>query len=139
MKDVRISYNENWQKIHWQSFTSAYRRSPFFEFYEDTFRIFYEEKHEFLFDYNLLTMKTISSILKIELPVYFTDNYQLKTNDDFSDRRSFFLPGKVYESDFPAYPQVFNDRFEFIGDLCVLDVIFNLGKKSTEYLMGIKF
>ena len=34
-KVVKIMWEENWQKLHWRSLSSAYRSSPFFEFYED--------------------------------------------------------------------------------------------------------
>ena len=40
VSEVRISYNENWQIKHWRALTSAYRKSPFFEFFEEDIKIF---------------------------------------------------------------------------------------------------
>jgi len=37
MKDVKISYAEDWQKDHWKSLEASYRRSPYFEYYEHLF------------------------------------------------------------------------------------------------------
>ncbi len=137
MKDVRISYNENWQNLHWHSFTSAYRRSPFFEFYEDHFRKFYEDKFELLIDYNLQFMQTIAVILKTELAVSFSEKYYKKDEFYGTDYRGFIMPGKINTTDFTSYPQVFNDRFPFEKDLCVLDLLFNVGTRSKEYLEKI--
>ena len=137
MSDVRISYNENWQNLHWHSFTSAYRRSPFFEYYEDHFRKFYEEKFELLIDYNFQFMQTIANILKIELNTKFSEKYYAKDEFFGTDYRSLFLPSKQTSFEFASYPQVFNDRFPFEKDLCVLDLLFNVGTRSKEYLMSI--
>jgi hypothetical protein len=137
MKDVRISYNDNWQNLHWHSFTSAYRRSPFFEYYEDNFRKFYEEKFEFLADYNFQLMQTIANIMKVELTVKLTEQYYAKEAFAGTDYRNYLLPSKETNIPFKSYPQVFSDRFPFEKDLCVLDVLFNVGTGSKEYLLKV--
>ncbi|MFN8259446.1 MAG: WbqC family protein [Chitinophagales bacterium] len=134
MKDVRISYNENWQGLHWHSFTSAYRRSPFFEYYEDHFRRFYEDKIELLVDYNLQYMQTIAKVFKADLSVSFSDKYLAKHEFSGTDCRSHIMPGKDNAVEFTPYPQVFNDRFPFEKDLSVLDVLFNTGTRAKEYI-----
>lgn len=134
MKDVRISYNQDWQNLHWHSLTSCYRRSPFFEFYEDTFKKFYENKFEFLIEYNTELLKTIATLLKTEINFSCTEKY-LKTEDfDGTDFRSFILPSTENVIEFSSYPQVFSDRFDFIKDLSVLDLLFNTGTRSKDYL-----
>jgi hypothetical protein len=137
MKDVRISYNENWQKLHWQSFTSAYRRSPFFEYYEDQLKPFYEVKEEFLFDFNYKLIQAIASILKLDLTIQISESY-LKETGEMPDLRTSFSPSDKTESIFPSYPQVFSDRFPFLENLSVLDLMFNLGSRSADYLRGIR-
>ena len=42
VKDVKISYDFNWQRLHWQSLQACYRRSAYFEYYEDDLAPFYE-------------------------------------------------------------------------------------------------
>jgi hypothetical protein len=137
MKDVKISYNERWHDLHWQSFTSAYRRSPFFEYYEDNFKKFYAQKYESLLDYNFQLIQTISKILKTELPIIFADKYYTKTEIDAIDYRSFILPNQSPLIIAEQYTQVFSDRFSFEPDLCVLDALFNLGNRTKDYLMGL--
>lgn len=138
MGAVRISYNGNWQNLHWHSFTSCYRRSPFFEFYEDRFRKFYEERFELLIEYNTALIKTIAAILNTEINIGFTENYLRKEDFEGIDCRSFILPGKECVADFPMYTQVFNDRFDFVKDLSVLDLLFNTGTRCKEYLEKIE-
>lgn len=137
MKDVKISYNERWHDLHWQSFTSAYRRSPFFEYYEDNFKKFYVQKYESLLDYNFQLIQTISKILKTELPIIFADKYYTKNEIDAIDYRSFILPNQSPLIIAEQYTQVFSDRFSFEPDLCVLDALFNLGNRTKDYLMGL--
>ena len=52
MKDIRISDHGNWRHLHWNAIESAYNSTPFFEYYKDDFRPFYEKKYEFLTDFN---------------------------------------------------------------------------------------
>ncbi|MBC8045560.1 MAG: WbqC family protein, partial [Fimbriimonadaceae bacterium] len=65
MDKVIISYAYNWQKDHWQSLCSAYRRSPYFEYYEDLFYPFYHQQFEKLIDFNYGLLKCIFKIFKI--------------------------------------------------------------------------
>jgi len=136
MKDVRISYAENWQKLHWQSMNSAYRRSPFFEFYEDQLVRFYEQRRDFLIDFNQEMQQVIANILKVTLPIEFSTQYFAKGNFPGTDLRSTLLPGMEVLG-LPPYSQVFGDRFPFVPDLSVLDVLFNLGPGSRDYLLSL--
>jgi hypothetical protein len=138
MKEVRISYNQPWQKIHWQSLTSAYRRSPYFEFYEDKIRHLYTEPTEFLLGYNKAFITAIAGILKTELVIEDAGSYKATMEGEVKDLRSFIVPGKTL-SGLNPYTQVFSDRFPFESDLSVLDLLFNLGPESRDYLEDIKF
>ncbi|HLU80901.1 MAG TPA: WbqC family protein, partial [Flavobacteriaceae bacterium] len=76
MKDVRISYESDWQRLHWMSLQTSYRRSAYFEFYEDDFAPFYEKKYEFLFDFNTDLTSMLLRLLKIRKALTFTTSYQ---------------------------------------------------------------
>lgn len=134
MKEVRISYNENWQKLHWQSITSAYRRSPYFEYYEDVIAPFYVNQYDLLLEYNVEFLKTVASILKVNIPIEFTEKYLHSADFDGPDLRNTILPVKTEAPKFPSYPQVFSDRFPFEEDLSILDLLFNKGTSSLDYL-----
>ena len=66
MRDVRISSHGAWQHLHWLSLVSAYENSPFFEYYADDFRPFYERKFDFLIDFNEQLCDTVCRLLGLE-------------------------------------------------------------------------
>ena len=136
MKDVEISYEENWQRIHWKSLESAYRLSPYFEFYEEKFRPFYEEKkYNKLIDLNAALEKLILSLLQLDYVVDTTKSYEEKS----PDYRKLIHPKYSYNHIFfPEYIQVFSDKYGFIPNLSILDLLFNLGPKSVTYLKELK-
>ena len=77
MKDIRISDHANWRHVHWNALLSAYGESPFFEYYQDDIRPFYEKKYDFLFDFNMEIMEKMIELLDIRPHVSVTDRYVL--------------------------------------------------------------
>jgi hypothetical protein len=123
IKDVKISYDSPWQQTHWRSITSAYRNSPYFEFYEDDFAPFYEQKYETLFEFNTELLKKIFLLLKAKVELEFTAGYE-KTPASIADLRNSFSPDKRNENHKP-YRQVFSEKTGFISDLSIIDKMFN--------------
>ena len=77
MKDIRISDHANWRHVHLNALLSAYGESPFFEYYQDDIRPFYEKKYEFLFDFNMETTAKMIELLDIRPKISVTDEYVL--------------------------------------------------------------
>ena len=77
MKDIRISDHANWRHVHWNALLSAYGESPFFEYYQDDIRPFYEKKYEFLFDFNMEITEKMIELLDIRPKISITDEYIL--------------------------------------------------------------
>lgn len=77
MKDIRISDHANWRHVHWNALLSAYGESPFFEYYQDDIRPFFEKKYEFLFDFNMETTEKMIELLDIRPKISITDEYFL--------------------------------------------------------------
>jgi hypothetical protein len=132
VKDIRIAYIFPWQKNHWRSIRTAYSNSPFFLFYQDYFIPFYEKKIPFLLDLNLQILETLLRMLRIEKKISATEIFE-KTPVDVTDRRNF-LVSKHHRREIEPYPQVFRTRYPFLCDLSIIDLIFNLGPDSVEYL-----
>ncbi len=131
MGEVLISNEMDWQKIHWMTICSCYRRSAFFEYFEDTFYPFYHTRFERLFDFNFALLECIFKILKIDKEIKFTDTYIAPGTSGFIDLRDAIRP-KESETEFTSskkYTQVFSDRFEFMPNLSIIDYIFNNGNK----------
>lgn len=133
IKDKKISYAENWQIQHWRALTAAYNNSPYFEYYKDEFRVFFEKKPVFLVD--LLT-EVIALLWK---KLGMASGYELTQE---------YLPSEAYQKDFrksfsprpdktpnqfvsQSYPQVFTG---FDPGLSVIDLLFNEGPNSRIIL-----
>jgi len=133
VKDVKISYDFNWQRLHWMSLQGCYRRSAYFEYYEDEFAPFYEVKETYLFDYNEKLLTLLLKQLKIKTTLNFTESYESEF-PGLKDLRNSIHSKK--ESDFSQKPyfQVFEERHGFMKNLSIIDLLFNQGPQSLNYL-----
>lgn len=136
MKDIEISYAEDWQKLHWKSIKIAYQSSPYFEYYEDQLKQIYSSQPKSLIDFNLNALNIILKILKEEKEFSLTEKYQ-KT-PEATDFRVQFSAKKESNYLFSEYYQTFSDKLGFIADLSVLDLLCNMGPESATYIKNIK-
>lgn len=132
---VEISYDEDWKKLHLRSIESAYRSSPYYEFYEDEFIALFEEHHETLFDWNMACFNWINEILELELKVQVSERYEKEVANDF---RLIISPKKESLLEMEEYYQVFSSRNGFLSDLSILDALFHLGPQSVNKFMPAK-
>ncbi|WP_396603253.1 WbqC family protein [Algibacter sp. R77976] len=132
-RDVKIFNEDNWQSLHWKSLLSAYRTSPFFEYYEDELQHLFTEKVDFLLDFNLKCFEVICECLQLELNISKTETYQKAFNDK-TDFRHLVNAKKEPIYTFENYTQVFNTKHGFIQNLSVLDLLFNEGPNALNYL-----
>jgi hypothetical protein len=77
VKDVKISYDFKWQRSHWMGLETCYRRSAYFEYYEDDFAPFYQKQFTYLFDYNEQLLQMLLKSIKIQLPLQYTETYEV--------------------------------------------------------------
>jgi hypothetical protein len=133
VKDVRISYDFAWQRLHWLSLQSCYRSSAYFEFYEDELAPFYEKKYDFLFDYNEGLLKVILKALKLNIEYHYIDSYET-TYPELEDYRSSIHPKNEVTFNNKPYFQVFDERNGFIPNLSIVDLLFSQGPQSGQYL-----
>lgn len=140
IQDVRVSDHGNWQSLHWNSLLSAYRSSPFFEYYADDIRPFFDEKKPFLFDYNERIRRCICALIPLDASAMITDRYRSTDQlpEDSVDFRSRLnekvLPTTQLQLTSKPYYQVFEGKFGFTPDLSILDLLFNMGPESILYL-----
>lgn len=134
VKDVKISYDFKWQRLHWLSLESCYRNSAYFEYYEDELAVFYNKKFEFLFDYNLEILQWIFKQLKKPAEFNFTTEYikEIAPENDYRLKLHFKEPELIT----PAKPyfQVFEDRMGFMPNMSIVDLLFNQGPQTKNYL-----
>ena len=131
-KDIVIEPDFDWQKQHFKSLETAYRSSPFFEFFEDDIYPIFERKYTFLMDLNWEVFEIMCKCLRMKIN-YSTTNEYLKEVPDSIDYRAL-ANGKKDDHKFESYTQVFADKHGFINNLSVLDLLFNEGKFAADYL-----
>lgn len=137
MRDVRISEHGNWRHQHWNAMVSAYRKSPFFDYYADDLAHFYEERDGFLMDFNLRLHGVISELLGLERVVNIVDNEHKATG--LIDLRKIAEPKALANiAGYTAHPyyQVFAQRNGFIPNLSIVDLLFNMGPEGLLVLRG---
>jgi hypothetical protein len=132
IKDIQICYTEPWQKIHWNAIQSSYNSSPFFEYYMDEIFVIYNTKEKYLIDLNLKTHQLILKFLQIDSKINLSNNYNSQTElEDFRDK-------KFQSINNPVYDQVFSIKKGFTPNLSIIDLVFNLGPESNNYLEKIE-
>ena len=139
MRDIRISDHGNWRHLHWNALVSAYGETPFFEFYADDLRPFFEKRHTFLFDLNLDIMHTMCQLLDVRPQVTLSEQYIVLPSEDDAvvDFREAIRPKHpLPDADFNPTPyyQVRAQRHGFLPNLSILDLLFNEGPEGIFYL-----
>lgn len=132
-QDILISNDEKWQDLNWKSIQSAYSSSPFFEFYEhDIVHLFNEEATQ-LMDFNFRCLDAVLECLQLELHFDKTTEFELNPSSK-TDYRYLINHRKETQQPLQPYVQVFDDKFGFIPNLSILDLIFNEGPNALFYL-----
>ncbi|WP_372755516.1 WbqC family protein [Mariniflexile sp.] len=132
-RDVKIFNEEKWQNNHWKSLLSAYKTSPFFEYYEDELQPLFQLKADFILDFNLKCFEVICDCLQLDLPISKSEVYR-KNIEDILDFRPLVNAKKEQKYNFDSYTQVFGDKHGFIPNLSILDLLFNEGPNTLNYL-----
>jgi len=137
MRDIRIDYDSNWNRIHWRSLVASYASSPFFEYLADEISPYYHKRFEFLLDLNQQLIVNTLGFLGLDTRVNYSEAFTPIVSE--RDIRHFIHPKKDQAVEDPAflpqeYNQVFSDRLGFHPNLSILDLIFNVGPESLAYL-----
>lgn len=136
VKDVRIEYVTPWQRAHWRSIESAYNNTPYYLYYKDALKPFFEREYEYLFDFNLQLIQTLMQLLRLDREIQTTTTFTPYTSED---TRLLIHPKHSRKEDYPfrlktPYYQVFEDKFGFVPNLSVIDLLFNEGPQAATYL-----
>jgi hypothetical protein len=135
--DIKINNNERWQLNHWRAIEAAYIASPFYLYYKDEIMPFFKNSQKELLELNSRLTKVICNLIGIETELHFTDHFE-KNPENILDLRFDIHPKKPSTIEhFPNYDQVFADRYGFIPNLSIIDLLFNLGPETKSYLEEI--
>jgi hypothetical protein len=131
-RDTQIENIGNWQKQHFNSLKTAYRNSPFFEFYVDDIAFIFDKKYQYLHEVNMDTFLFISDALQLDLNYKLTNTYApISEKKDF---RNLAIAKKQQEKPCKQYIQMFDEKHGFIPDLSILDLLFMEGPNAISFL-----
>jgi hypothetical protein len=147
VKDLRISDHNQWRRVHWNALQSAYSESPFFDYYADDIRPFFEKKYVFLIDFNEAIRQKMCELLDIQPTVNYTTEYlsgvshqvsgishQPSAIVDYRDVIHAKHPQPDPDFEPKSYWQVFRHKHGFLSNLSILDLLFCMGPESVFYL-----
>jgi hypothetical protein len=130
IRDMRIDYSKRWQHQHWVAMQSAYKASPYYDHYAPLFAEFYERRYDFLVDYNWQLLERIAGILHLQMPQLSEQYLSLTAGDtDCRPKQKEHVPRH-----YAPYIQVFSDRYPFVADLSIVDLLFCEGPQSLSIL-----
>lgn len=133
--EIEISYRENWQTQHWKSIKNVYQASAYFEYYEDRLKEIYSLQPVRLIDFNLHAINILKDMLKVEVPITLTEKYQAENYS--ADYRIAFASKGNSQFAIPRYFQTFEEKFGFLPDLSLLDLLCNEGPQSLTFINNI--
>ena len=151
IRDIRISDHGNWRHLHWNALVSAYGESPFFEYYQDDIRPFFEHRWDYLFDFNEAIREKMCELLDIQPKVGYTSafaNHGDRHHDlrdasitvpvpmihDFREAINPKHPQSDPDFEPKPYYQVYQQKHGFLLNLSILDLLFNMGPEGIFYL-----
>jgi hypothetical protein len=130
-KDTLVDNSVSWQSQHLKSIQIAYRNSPFFEFYEDDLLPILSKEYKYLLDLNIDTYLFITDALQIHQKYSKTTEYIVSSENDY---RLLANAKQEHNYKFNSYIQMFDDKFGFIKNLSILDLLFMEGPNAISYL-----
>ena len=113
--------------------------SPFFEYYADELLPFYERRYSFLWDFNEELLRVLTRQLQLEVSWSATEEFAdpAEESPDTCDLRYVIHPKKRHSVAGlmrPPYYQLYQDRFGFVEELSILDLLFEMGPESLLIL-----
>lgn len=137
IRDVQISYDEDWMKVHWRAICTNYGGAPYYIHYKDQLKELYTTKDIYLLDFNLKILKWVINQLNTDIAISYSTVFLRHYPEDTIDRRDNFNAQLI---DFPNVPymQIFSHKIEFIPNLSILDLLMCQGPYAQLYLKNIK-
>lgn len=133
MNKIKLDNNDRWATIHYKSIESAYRRSPYYDYFSDEILSHLNKSTESLLELNLGILKSILKIIDLDTPVKLLSEIDLEARKDLVDLSGEIHPKKtIHIQEYHPYHQVFGTKHE--ADLSILDAIFCIGKETFTLL-----
>lgn len=145
ISQMRIDWKTDWLTRHERAIISAYRTSPYFEYYQDELFAILDSRPELMLDFNTQILKFFLRKTGIPADIRFTSEWEAVTIEGHkvTDLREAIHPKRPNSilKDLGVerpYWQVFSPKHGFIPGLSIMDLLFNEGPDSICYLKNLK-
>lgn len=132
IKEIKISSDTNWRKDHWKAIESSYKHAPFFFYYGPLVKNLIYQDEKLLYKFNHSIFQTVIEWLDLTIETDFTSTY-IPPADENDPRVS--LDRKSFDIKQRSYIQVFADKFDFVPNLSILDLLMNEGPLARNYIL----
>ena len=128
IREVMLDLSENWQRIHWLAIESAYRSSPYYEYYREEIRPFFTIGESMpLFEYNTAILRWCAGAVESCISISYTESYKASYKEN--DFRHHVPAYKAI-----PYYQVFARKHGFVPGQSILDLLMNEGPEAWKVL-----
>ena len=145
ISQMRIDWKTDWLTRHERAIISAYRTSPYFEYYQDELFAILDSRPELMLDFNTQILRFFLRKTGIPADIRFTSEWEAVTIEGHkvTDLREAIHPKRPNSilKDLGLerpYWQVFSPKHGFIPGLSIMDLLFNEGPDSICYLKELK-
>ena len=145
ISQMRIDWKTDWLTRHERAIISAYRTSPYFEYYQDELFAILDSRPELMLDFNTQILRFFLRKTGIPADIRFTSEWEAVSIEGHkvTDLREAIHPKRPNSilKDLGLerpYWQVFSPKYGFIPGLSIMDLLFNEGPDSICYLKNLK-
>ena len=135
-KDIKIINSNQWYINHWRAISSAYSGSPFFLYYKDDLKHFFKGNYDNLLKFNNELLNQLLNLIGIKCTIEFSNSFTKPDNSNQELDYRYSISPKI-SSDYShteEYYQVFSNKFNFTPNLSIIDLLFNIGPETKNYL-----
>ncbi|MBO4370290.1 MAG: WbqC family protein [Paludibacteraceae bacterium] len=132
-RDIQVA-DEPWQKIHWGAIQAAYNKSPYLLYLADDLDRLYHKPYRFLVDLHQDFHAFVCRWLEIGKPQQLTTDYAKTVENDFRHLADYKHPRPDEHFEAVPYYQLFAEKYGFVPNLSILDLLLNIGLESRIVL-----
>lgn len=122
IRDVQIAYDYDWVRQHLRTIGNNYKRAPYYEYFMPEIERILQSRHTLLIDLNWDILLFICRVFRWSPSIAYSIEFNKIENQDTHTFHSI------------PYPQLFENKFPFIPDLSILDLLFCMGPQ-IKYIL----
>ena len=132
IREIEVDYSTPWVEKAERCIETAYRSSAFFEYYRDELFAILDAHPATLWELDMRIIRFFLDRIGLRTELVPTTEFAAEHVDIHPKRPNAILQENGLDR---PYYQVFADRHGFVPNLSVMDLLFNEGPASIDYLL----